>query len=161
MKAALDGTPHDLHGAQVGVATVHCLDLWQRIVDSDPADFDTDILVARQPDPDALRGDILADWGEVADEVWNQWQAKALDPTGLHAEIDRIRAEFHALRAEVEGELLPPGVVADAIRAAGGPVDAAGLEVEPAVYERALRHARYLRDRFTVLDLAAELGLEG
>jgi hypothetical protein len=35
------------------------------------------------------------------------------------------------------------------------------MTVPVAVYDKALCRARYLRDRFTILDLAAELGVTG
>ena len=63
MKSALYGTAHDLHGSQVGVATVYCLGLWERIMDLDPNPIDLESLNNRRlPDP-AVRELIEQDWG--------------------------------------------------------------------------------------------------
>jgi glycerol-1-phosphate dehydrogenase [NAD(P)+] len=48
MKSALYGLHHDLHGAQVGVGTLHCLRLWESILAT--SSFDVDACIAAQPD---------------------------------------------------------------------------------------------------------------
>ncbi len=160
MKSALRHTPHDLHGAQVGVATVHTLRLWERICALEPSTLDIEACVAAQPSEQEIEQTIMADWGPVVGaEVLGQWRDKALTPDALRAELKTLTARLPELREAVAEDLLPSKTVADAIRAAGGPVDAQGLEVPREEYENALRRARYLRNRFTVLDLAAEAGL--
>ena len=44
------------------------------------------------------------------------------------------------------------------MRAAGAPLTAAGLGVDPALYRRAVGGAHELRDRYGFLDLAAQAG---
>lgn len=159
MKSALYGLPHDLHGAQVGVGTVHCLRLWERLLDLDPDNIDPEALAGSQPDEEALRRAIEEDWGPVAPEVWGQWQQKRLGRDALRAELERFRAGLPELSRLIERDLLPSRVVEDAIRTAGGPVAPEELEAPADEYRKALRFARYIRNRFTVLDLAAEAGL--
>src|SRR5690606_12773580 len=78
MKAALYGSSHDLHGVQVGVATLHCLRLWERILALDPAAIDPAALAAQQPDMEQVEAWVLEDWGyEVGQEVMKQWTEKA------------------------------------------------------------------------------------
>jgi glycerol-1-phosphate dehydrogenase [NAD(P)+] len=45
------------------------------------------------------------------------------------------------------------------MRRAGGPLSSIDIGVAPAFYAGAVQHARYLRDRFTFLDLAGDAGL--
>ncbi|MBK7472598.1 MAG: hypothetical protein IPI73_20245 [Betaproteobacteria bacterium] len=45
------------------------------------------------------------------------------------------------------------------MRRAGGPTRAADIGLDAAFYAGAVRHARFLRDRFTFLDLADDAGL--
>ncbi|MEA3364678.1 MAG: iron-containing alcohol dehydrogenase, partial [Candidatus Hydrogenedentes bacterium] len=99
MKSALYGTRHDLHGAQVGVGTVHCLSLWESILSLDAAGLDADALVQAQPTDAEIRAWIEEDWGPaVAGEVLAQWQKKALPPDKLRDEITWFKAEFQTLR---------------------------------------------------------------
>ena len=160
MKSALYGSPHDLHGAQVGVGTVHCLGLWKLILSLEPGTLDADALVAAHPDDAEIKAWIEEDWGPaVAAEVMAQWHEKALPPEKLRDEIVRFKAQFEPLREGVRQDYLPPDIVAAAIKAAGGPVTADELDAPTAEFEKAIKRARFIRNRFTVLDLAAELGI--
>ncbi|MBN2307790.1 MAG: iron-containing alcohol dehydrogenase [Candidatus Hydrogenedentes bacterium] len=159
MKHALYGTAADLHGTQVGVATVHCLRLWEQVLELEPASLDIDALVAAQPSREAARAWIEEDWGPVAAEVHGQWNEKRLPREALRAELERFVRGIDGLRPSLLGDLLPSAVVADAIRKAGGPAEPEGLEASIEEYRNALARARFIRNRFTVLDLTAELGL--
>ena len=160
MKHATKGTPNDLHGAQVGVATVFTLGLWEKVLALDPARIDIEALLDRQPSEETVRGWIEQDWPTaVSQEVFAQWKQKALDPDLLRIEIERFRNGLDELREVLNREMLPAATVADAIRAAGGAAEPEGLLSPIDEYRNAQRLARFLRDRFTVLDLAAELGV--
>jgi len=160
MKHALYGKENDLHGIQVGVGTVYCLGLWEKALALDPAAIDPDACVAAQPSPQAVREAVMTDWGpEVGAEVWEQWMQKALDPEGLRREIVRFRAMLPELRTLLAEDLQSAATVAGCIETAGGPTRPEDMQASVDEYYNALRGARYLRNRFTVLDLAAELML--
>ncbi|MDQ1257444.1 MAG: Iron-containing alcohol dehydrogenase [Candidatus Hydrogenedentes bacterium] len=159
MKRALYHTTNDLHGAQVGVGTIYALELWERVLELDPAGIDVDALVAQHPTENEIHAWIEADWGSVADEVQAQWNQKSLGPDGLRAELERFRQQLPELREALAEDLLPSKVVAEAIRLSGGPVTPEELHAPVEEYRKAQQRARFLRNRFTVLDLAAELGL--
>lgn len=160
MKSALNGTPHDLHGAQVGVATVYCLRLWEEILAVEPGAIDIDLLVAAQPADDTVAGWIREDWGAaIGPEVQSQWDAKKMDARRLRAYLERVRASLPRMQRELPADLLPSQVVERAIRESGGPTRPGELTVPPGDYRLALLRARYIRNRFTVLDLAADLGI--
>lgn len=160
MKHAMHHTGHDLHGVQVGVATVYTLELWERVLSLDPASIDPAALAAAHLSQDTIRQTVFEDWGEeVGAEVWQQWCEKALDTAALEEEIRRFAMNFETLREELQKDLVPSRVVAKCIEQSGGPTRAEGMTAPVSEYERGRRHARYLRNRFTILDLAAELGV--
>lgn len=159
MKHATRGTPHDLHGTQVGVATIYTLGLWEKVVGIDVDALDVDDLVARQPSEDHIRNCIEEDWGPVAPEVLAQWKEKALNHDALRNELLRFKQGLPELREALQRELLPSSIVAKAIREAGGPTEPEGLAAPIEEYRKAQHYARFLRNRFTILDLAAELGI--
>lgn len=162
MWSAVYGTPHDLHGAQVGVATVDCLRLWEKLQALEPATIDAAALVKAAPDASRIQAWIAEDWPEpVRSEVAAQWAGKARHGEALRQELAFLKDRHRDLAAAVQPELLPSIVVAHAIEAAGGPVDPASLAAPADVYARGLRRARFIRNRFTVLDLAAEVGWTG
>jgi len=159
MKQALYGASHDLHGVQVGVATIHCLTLWEQILALDPMAIDIDALVAAQPDAATIQAWIEEDWGPIAAEITAQWEAKALDAAGLRAELQRFQIGFDELSAHLRAVYLPSATVRDAIESAGGPTRPEDMNAPLEEYTKALTRARFIRSRFTVLDLAAELGV--
>ncbi|MDZ4859244.1 MAG: iron-containing alcohol dehydrogenase [Candidatus Hydrogenedentes bacterium] len=162
MKQALYGTPNDLHGVQVGVATVHCLRLWERVLALEPAAIDADALVAQQPADAQVEQWVLEDWGEtIGAEVFAQWKQKSRPRDTMRAEIQKFRDNAAAIREAVQRDLLPSHGVERAIQAAGGPTNPEDMNAPIEVYEKALTRARYIRNRFTVLDLASELGIKG
>ena len=161
MKHATRGTRHDLHGAQVGVATVYTLELWEKVLALDPEKLEVDALIDRQPDESQVDEGIREDWGPVADEVLAQWHAKRLSRDALRDELVRFQQGLPEWRSRIARELLPASIVAEAIRRAGGPALPEALDVPGDEYRKALKHARYLRNRFTILDLAAETGIAG
>lgn len=159
MKQALYGTPNDLHGVQVGVGTVHCLKLWERVLALEPAAIDPDALANAQPTDEQVAQWALDDWGEsVAAEVIAQWKQKSRPRVALVAEISQFRDRLPQIREAVAHDLLPASTVAEAIQQSGGPTEPEEMNAPTDVYRDALTRARYIRNRFTVLDLAAELG---
>jgi len=160
MKDALYGTGHDLHGVQVGLGTLHTLRLWEQVLAIAPETLDLDALVAAQPDNGTIHEWVMEDWGEdVGEEVWKQWTEKALDANGVRAELERFQAVLPDMRESLHLELQPSPVVEKCIADSGGPVQPQDMHAPVEEYEKALKRARFIRNRFTVLDLAAELGL--
>jgi glycerol-1-phosphate dehydrogenase [NAD(P)+] len=158
MAAMADGTAHDLHGAQVGVATVVSAALWQVALD--------EVRIG------ALDPSSLAPPPDLADRVHAAWSG--LDPSGrLGAEcwtaVDRKITTWREHRdgtarflrgwAEHEEALrryaLPPEVPARALARWGAPLrfDELSPAVDPARARWALRSLPYMRDRFTLVDL--------
>lgn len=161
MKQALYGTPNDLHGVQVGVATVHCLELWEKVLALNPDSVDPDALADAQPTNEQIEQWAIEDWGpEVAAEVIAQWKQKSRPSDVLRAEIAAFRDQLPKIREAVSKDLLPSSKVANAIRESGGPTTPEGMNAPIDEYRNGLLRARYIRNRFTVLDLAAELGVQ-
>ncbi len=160
MKHATTGCPNDLHGTQVGVATVYTLGLWEKALALDPATMDIDAMLDRQPGEAEIQTAIERDWGLVAKEVLPQWREKSLGRYAMREELIKYRDGLDPLREVLRKELLPSAVVARAITESGGPAGPEGMEAPIEEYRNALKYARFIRNRFTVLDLAAELCID-
>ncbi|HPO14495.1 MAG TPA: iron-containing alcohol dehydrogenase [Candidatus Hydrogenedentes bacterium] len=160
MKHALYNTANDLHGTQVGVGTVHALGLWEKVLALDPKDVDVNALADAHPSPEQIREHVLADWGtQVGEEVWAQWTQKAPSTEKLREELERFKRMLPELREALGEDIQPAAVVARCIETSGGPIGPEDLYAPVEEYQKALKAARYLRNRFTILDLAAELGI--
>ena len=160
MKSALYGSPNDFHGTQVGVGTVYCLGLWEKILAHNPRDIDVESLIAGRASKEQVDEWIAEDWGEkVGAEVLIQWHDKYRDDIAQRVLLNKVIGLLPELKKALPVDLLPAATVAKAIEAAGGPIRAEDLTAPTEEYEKALKRARYIRNRFTVLDLAADLGL--
>jgi glycerol-1-phosphate dehydrogenase [NAD(P)+] len=158
MKSALNGTPHDLHGAQVGVATIHCLHLWELVMALDPEAIDAGACAAAHPSDADIHAQIRSTWEEpIADEVIHQWTEKSRTQAGIREELEWFQTNHAAVTEAVRKDVLPAATVEQAIAQAGGPTTPEALAGPVEDYRAALTGARYIRSRFTVLDLAAEL----
>lgn len=159
MKSALYDLPNDFHGSQVGVGTVYCLELWEKVLALDPEDIDVDTLIERKLDDRLIRQAIDDDWGPVAQEVHEQWNAKKKNADEMRRALSFFQALLPELKEQLPADLLPAQTVANAIQQSGGPIRPEDLTAPAEEYYNAQKRARYIRNRFTILDLAHDLGL--
>lgn len=150
MEALVCGRPLRLHGAQVGVATCICTAIYQLLID-----FDT----PRFPDPpDWTRTSerIRLAHGELADTVLPQAEKKF---SGFAQRSAVLQKDWPQIRAELASFGIPsPQEIRAILQAAQAPSTLAQLDLEKDEAIDALSRARDIRDRYTVLDLAFEVG---
>ena len=146
-----DDRPLNLHGAQVGVASLVIDDLYRQIVE---LDFGR-VRFAPNPSPDAALREVMEVFGALAPAVWPQWQAKLEARTA--DDLERLVGNEAAIKEEIERTLVIGRKVRHALTASGAPIRANQLDVGLDELEAAIRHGRKIRTRYTVLDVAAEL----
>ena len=144
--------PGTLHGAQVGVASLTMARLQSLILDKEtpptvgPTRIDVDDM-ARRMGPG------------VAAECAAEWGKKALDADAAERLNARMAELWPDLRRECAAFALPAVEMEAMLEAAGGPVTAGQLGITPDLYAEAVLHCREMRNRFSVLDVAADAGL--
>lgn len=147
MMAGLDGRGHDLHGRQVGVASVLSAELWRRVLEVESP---------RLVDPPA--GVDRAFWGPLADAVAAHYGEK----TARLAQAKEIIARgdtWDRLRRELSPVPATPGRLRDCLGAAAAACRAGDIGCDRPRLVSAFLHAHEIRSRFTVLDLGYLLGL--
>ncbi len=158
MDAAIAGRPEPLHGAQVGVTCILTADLMDRLAGT--ASRDLPVPPPGLPDSWEEAEVILAAchgslWAAVRDEAKTKYRGTAERAERFTILRDRwgeIWATLDSLRPD-------PASLGEALKAAGAPTTPAELGLPVEAVERALLAARDIRNRYTVLDLAAEVGL--
>ncbi len=159
MTAPLEGRVEGWHGAQVGVTTIVTSTLYEFLRKLDPSSLDIESMVDSRPDLNDMRSTIGEVHGPLAEEVFVQFKQKHLDKAGYRKELEFIVNNFQSLWDKVDDILRPAHVVKSILKSANAPVDIHQLGLTPKHLETGLLHAREIRSRFTVLDLAAELGV--
>lgn len=153
MERLRDGRELNLHGAQVGVGSMVVDTLYRRIVE---CDFGRATFVPN-PSLEEARREVEKIFGSIAPAVWPQRQAKMEART--ERDLERLCEHEATIKEEIERTLAVGAKVRGALSAAGAPTDASQLGIGGDELGAAIRWGRLIRNRYTVLDVAAELGL--
>lgn len=159
MSAEEENRVEGWHGAQVGVATIVTAALYEFLREMDPEEIDADALVAAHPPVGELRDAVRARHGRRAEEVWREYSKKHPSAKQLRRELTAVRDGWEELWADVGRSLRPAARIREILASAGAPVTMGGLGLGPGHLRRAFTVAREIRNRYTVLDLAADLGV--
>jgi glycerol-1-phosphate dehydrogenase [NAD(P)+] len=149
MFAPAERAPH-FHGEQVAVATLTMARLQEAVL----AD---DVPVWR---PRAVTAATLHErfGAEIGESCWHEFAAKqaaCARPPGVG---ERLATQWGEIRQRVERVVVPSVTIAAAMQRAGCPITPADIGVSPGFYASTVRNARFLRDRYTFLDLADDSG---
>ncbi len=155
-----NGTPVS-HGACVAVGCVAVLRLYDWLLGRDLSALDPKRIADDAPSlgnkADAIRAALGP--GPVADRALQETSEKHLAPAALSERIERLRAGWPDLSRRLRAQVVPPDRMAAMLRAAGAPAMAAEIGVDADHLRRTILGARFLRSRYTVLDLLDECGL--
>ena len=142
--------PGSVHGQQVGISSLTMARLHARIL----AHTEPPVLVARPIDEHGLR----VRYPAVAfDGCLKAMMAKAITPGNVDALNQRLAEHWQALRIELLGMHVSPETLEAHLRAAGAATHPDDIGLDRDLYRRAVRHALEIRDRFSLLDLAANM----
>jgi glycerol-1-phosphate dehydrogenase [NAD(P)+] len=151
-----DRRPLGLHGAQVGVASLVIDELYRRVLDCDfsSAGFlPTPALAAEE-------ARINATFGTLAPAVWPQWRTKLEGRS--ERDLRRLCAHQADIKAEISHTLEVGTAVRRVLSESGAPTSVQDIGLTREDLAAAVLNGRTIRDRYTILDVAAELGqLEG
>ncbi len=142
------------HGEQVGVAALSMARIQERLMAGGPP----------RPRPTAVdAGDLRRRFGdEIGASCWREFESKRLDGARAAAIGERLADTWDSIRAEIRAVTIPSRLLADILARAGAPATPEAIGLTAEFYRGAVTGARYLRDRYTFLDLADDAGcLEG
>lgn len=147
-----DRHPGTVHGQQVGVASVTMARLQARLLAREEAPQ----LKPWQPDEAAIR----ARYPDAAvDACLKASRAKAMDADQTAAFNAKLRDLWPSLRGTLTPMLLDADDMARHLHNAGGGATYEEIGLDRDLYVEALWRCREMRDRYSLLDLAADAGL--
>lgn len=159
MRASLVGRRHELHGAQVGVATIFVAALYEEVCRWDPARLDLAALRKGYPALEAHAEVARAFFGSLTDAVMGQFEQKQMPWHEKQIELEALAARWREMISGIRPYLKPAHQIRSILQRAGAPATAAQLGLGAEEFLATVRHARMIRSRYTVLDLAQDLGL--
>ena len=147
-----DVNPNTLHGEQVGVTSLTMSRLQNRILTSD--------------DPPVLKpteineADMIARYGnEIGQQCIQQLKNKAFDRTQANRLNRRLADGWESLAEQLRAVMLPSEQLRKAMKEVGGIRTGCDLGLPRKFYREIVLYSREVRDRFTMLDLAADTGM--
>jgi glycerol-1-phosphate dehydrogenase [NAD(P)+] len=162
MTAHWHGRQEQLHGAQVGVATLVTATLYEKLRQLDPATIDVARLRRAYADWATYEQAMRRIHGPLADEIVPEARKKYVPLAQKEQEWLFIRDHWQQLWQALDAILLPAAAIRQVLHAAGAPTTMRQLGISATELRHALLHARDIRGRYTVLDFAQDLGvLEG
>jgi glycerol-1-phosphate dehydrogenase [NAD(P)+] len=148
MMAIRDGIHHDLHGRQVGVATIFCAALYEEVFAQTPHKIRPGVTRTEPAFWQRFAGVV-----EEKHALKRQRQAQAAELLrGAPERWDEIRVALSALYR-------PPQAIKDVLRRAGAAHRLADIGVSRERFVAAVLHAHEVRERYTVLELARNVGI--
>ena len=149
------------HGACVAVGCVAVLRLYDWLLARDLSGLDAGALARAAPGIDTRRAQIAAAFThpDIAARAAEETAAKTVGAGTLRARLETLSRAWPDLRARLSGQVITADRMADMLRAAGAPAAPGEIGVTRAHLRRTVAAARFLRRRYTVLDLLEEAGL--
>ncbi len=151
--------PHDFHGCQVAVGTIATSTLYERVRALDPSTIDIDGLVAAHLPWDEHERALRDHFGPLGDAVIEHARRMYPDADTVRARLQAVVADWDDIFADVSRTLRPAAELEAELRSADCPTmfDEIGVDREGAV--ASIRWSKDIRARYTILHLAAELGV--
>jgi glycerol-1-phosphate dehydrogenase [NAD(P)+] len=150
----------DLHGCQVGVATITTAAFYEQLlVLRLDRELDTSGLTASHRSWAEVQEDLHEHFGGLATALLPQAKRKRLSPSQLADRLTHLQSRWRSIQTGLIPLLRPSGKVHEQLLAAGAPVSFGALGVGPARARAAMRFGRHIRARYTILDLLSEVGL--
>jgi glycerol-1-phosphate dehydrogenase [NAD(P)+] len=147
---APEGRPAYFHGEQIAVATLTLAQIQEAMLAGPPP---------RLSAGSTTRGDLRQRFGdEIGEACWRGYSAKALSIEEAESLSLRIAERWGDLASTLAHTMIPSATLADVMARAGCPQTPGAIGLTTRFYRRAVRDARFLRDRYTFLDLAGDAG---
>jgi glycerol-1-phosphate dehydrogenase [NAD(P)+] len=148
------------HGFKVGIGTLASIALYENLLSMDWNQLDVAAAAGRYPALGALKVEIaeLFGNGELAQKAIEETAAKYPRHGELRQQLAQAKEAWPSLRSRLTKQLIPFHEAQDMLGEAGCPHLPEQIGISRERLRLSYRQARYIRRRFTVLDLADRIG---
>ena len=159
MTAHWTGRTPALHGQQTGVTTLISLALYQKILSLEPEVIRRKDVKPEFPTIAAMESELRSVFRDLAMSVMPHARVKFLDQNGLAERRQLILSRWDKIRQAVSAAVISPAQSRQHLQAAGAVTTIDGLGITGEELQFAYTYARWIRNRYTVLDLVADIGM--
>lgn len=148
------------HGFKVSIGTLAMTAFYEKFLQRDIGAVDIDVVVEKWPSWETIEADIRKKMtGPLIDKGINETREKYVDAAGLRERLAPIVQGWPALRERLAAQLIPAAELQSMLSQAGAPAHPEEIGLTPAAVRTTFPRAMYYRSRYTVLDVARELGI--
>ena len=149
------------HGFKVGVATLATTALMERIFDRNGSDIDIEALTTRRSSWEEEQAQIEAAFGgtPIIQDVIQESRAKYADADRYRQRLQVAVSGFDEISGRIKSQLLQYPELKQRLRKAGAPVRPEDIGIEKPDVNEIYRLARLIRNRYTCLDFAYDIGI--
>lgn len=149
------------HGFKVGVGSVAIAALYEALLDRDLDALDVDALIATWPTREQLEAHVreLHPDPQLVEETVVQALAKWVTPEQLAERVALVQRVWPDLAPLLTQQLMPAAELQRMLRAVGAPAHPSDIGLDWQRFTDTYVRSQMIRKRYTVLDLALELGL--
>lgn len=151
--------PCDFHGCQVGVGTLTTAYLYEKFRALDPSSIDVEARVAALVPWEGYEESLRAHFGPLFEAVAKHAKAGYPSPEVLRERLTKVREGWSVILQSISPGLRTSQSLEDELLEAGCPTRYAQLSVDKDRALSAIVHSKDIRNRYTILHLAWELGL--
>ena len=148
------------HGFQVGIATLAVTRLYEKMLQTPMDRLDVPSVCEQWPERERLETKIRKMFGETdfLETALNQSRAKYISRDELVLQLENLKRNWGKIRNRLSSQLVPSDEVRRRLKLVGAPVDPEEIGISKDRMRTSFMKARYIRSRFTILDLAVRTG---
>ena len=148
------------HGACVAIGCLTSLALFDFLLAQDLAGLDAERIVASAPSLETKSAEIFALMeGTVAERALAETSGKHASPETHRARLADVACAWPGLKRRLKDHLMRADAMRELLRAAGAPTAPEEIGIDRERLRRTVRAGRFIRSRYTILDLLEECGL--
>jgi len=149
------------HGVKVGFGTIFSAALYERFLARDWSRLDVEAAVAAYPALEAMEAGILAmdDSPALIERALEECRAKWIDDQTLRTRLNSLRESWPILKLRLEDQMMSATSLRCHLGEGGCPTEPHELGLTFGEVRASYAAARWIRRRYTLHDLAFELGV--
>ena len=157
--SAARGEPYSYHGIQVGVGTMITRRLYQEVLSFPVETLDLEARKKQSRDGKTQVEELRALFGEGGELVASEFLLKEVSWEEKEKELAKLKREWPEIHAELQRRLAPGVNIERCLKEMEAPTRPSEIGVSREDLRLAITCSRWIRPRYTVLDLASDLGI--
>lgn len=154
-----DWEPPLSHGFKVAIGTLAMSAFYERFFLRDVTAEAVEKAIVGWPAWETIEADIRSRLsGTLADHCAKETRAKYIEAPALREQLTHVLGSWGTLKPRLEKQLIPARELQAMLKAAGAPSVPEDIGITAATVKDTFLSAAYYRSRYSVLDLARELG---